>query len=139
MIVLRVDDALTVSLSLSLSAGADIKNICNEAALVAARHEKTSIDHTDFDYAMERVIAGVARKSRVLSPQELRVVAYHEAGHALVGWLLEHTDALLKVTIKSRTSSILGFAQYAPTERRLISKEEVRTTGTCTFVTIHAH
>ena len=119
MIVLRLDDAL------SLFAGADIKNICNEAALVAARHEKTSIDHTDFDYAMERVIAGVARKSRVLSPQELRVVAYHEAGHALVGWLLEHTDALLKVTIKSRTSSILGFAQYAPTERRLISKEEV--------------
>ena len=86
---------------------------------------KSSIDHTDFDYAMERVIAGVARKSRVLSPQELRVVAYHEAGHALVGWLLEHTDALLKVTIKSRTSSILGFAQYAPTDRKLVSKEEV--------------
>ena len=105
--------------------GADIKNICNEAALFAARNMKSSIDHTDFDYAMERVIAGVARKSRVLSPQELRVVAYHEAGHALVGWLLEHTDALLKVTIKSRTSSILGFAQYAPTDRKLVSKEEV--------------
>ncbi|ELT87302.1 hypothetical protein CAPTEDRAFT_150049 [Capitella teleta] len=105
--------------------GADIANICNEAALYAARHKKKAIDVSDFDYAVERVIAGVAKKSTVLSQMEKKILAYHEAGHALVGWLLEHTDVLLKVTIVPRTSKALGFAQYMPKENVLYSKDEL--------------
>lgn len=103
--------------------GADIANICNEAALHAAREKKVSIGVSDFDYAVERVIAGVAKKSTVLGPAEKKVVAYHESGHALVGWLLKNTDAILKISIMPRTSSALGFAQTAPSDRKLFSKE----------------
>jgi len=105
--------------------GADIANICNEAALHAARDKKTAITDEDFEYAIERVVAGVAKKSRVLSEVEKRVVAYHEAGHAVVGWMLEHTDALLKVSIVPRTSKALGFAQYMPKDQHLFSKEQI--------------
>ncbi|CAH1780186.1 unnamed protein product [Owenia fusiformis] len=105
--------------------GADIANICNEAALHAARDQKKVIDVSDFEYAVERVIAGPAKKNTVLSPEEKRVVAYHEAGHALAGWMLKHTDALLKVSIVPRTSSALGFAQYMPTDNKLYSTEQL--------------
>lgn len=105
--------------------GADIANICNEAALHAARVKKTSIDVADFDYAVERVIAGVAKKSSILSPAEKKIIAYHESGHALVGWMLEHTDALLKISIIPRTSNVLGFAQYSPSDKKLYTTEQL--------------
>ena len=105
--------------------GADIANVCNEAALHAARHTHKSVGQQDFDYAIERVVAGVAKKSRVLAAVEKRIVAYHEAGHAVVGWLLEHTDALLRVSIVQRTNAALGFAQYLPQDRYLHSQAEL--------------
>ena len=89
---------MVILLLLLLScAGADIANIVNEAALHAARELGTKVTQKDFEYAIERVIAGMEKRSGVLSPEERRVIAYHEAGHALVGWLLEHTDPVLKV------------------------------------------
>lgn len=109
----------------STSIGADIANITNEAALYAARNARKVVDVQDFEYAVERVIAGAEKTSNVLSKEERKVVAYHESGHALTGWLLEHTDALLKISIVPRTSSALGFAQYLPTELKLLSKEQV--------------
>ncbi|XP_078607985.1 mitochondrial inner membrane m-AAA protease component paraplegin-like [Branchiostoma floridae x Branchiostoma japonicum] len=105
--------------------GADVANICNEAALHAARENQKVVDTQDFEHAVERVIGGTAKKSKVLNQEERKVVAYHESGHALVGWLLEHTDALLKVTIVPRTSAALGFAQYLPKEQYLYSQEEL--------------
>lgn len=104
--------------------GADIANICNEAAIHAARDQKKFVTGEDLDYAIERVIAGPAKKTGMLSPTERKRVAYHESGHALLGWLLQHTVALLKVTIVPRTSSALGFAQYIPKETSLYSREE---------------
>ena len=83
--------------------GADIANIVNEATLHAAREKSGNVSEGDFEYAIERVIAGMEKKSGTLSPEEKRVVAYHEAGHALVGWLLEHTDPILKVTSLQQT------------------------------------
>jgi AFG3 family protein len=77
--------------------GADIANVCNEGALIAARHAKKEIEFVDFEAAIERVIAGLEKKNRVLSPDEKKRVAYHEAGHAIAGWYLEHADPLLKV------------------------------------------
>jgi spastic paraplegia protein 7 len=103
--------------------GADIANICNEAALHAARNKSPAVDTTDFEYAVQRVTAGVAKKSRVLSPQEKKVVAFHEAGHALVGWLLKHTDTLMMVSIIPRTNRMLGFSQYMPQDRKLLSQD----------------
>lgn len=109
----------------STSTGADIANLTNEAALYAARNGRLVVDVQDFEYAVERVVAGAEKTSSVLSKEERKVVAYHESGHALTGWLLEHTDALLKISIIPRTSSALGFAQYLPTEFKLMSKEQV--------------
>merc|ERR1719232_2491429 len=83
------------------------------------------IKRADLEYAIERVVAGVEKKTGTLNVHEKRVVAYHESGHALVGWLLEHTDALLKVTILPRTSQALGFAQYTPQDKKLYSPEEL--------------
>jgi AFG3 family protein len=91
--------------------GADIANVCNEAALHAARHTSESVEERDFESAIERVIAGLERKSRVLSPDEKKTVAYHEAGHAVCGWFLEHADPLLKVSIIPRGVGALGYAQ----------------------------
>ncbi|XP_014772896.1 paraplegin [Octopus bimaculoides] len=105
--------------------GADIANICNEAALHAARYGKKAVDRADFDYAIERAVVGVAKRSRLLSPNEKHVVAYHECGHALVGWLLKYTDALLKISIVPRTNSAMGFIQYTPSDQKLYSSEEL--------------
>ncbi|XP_014209365.1 paraplegin isoform X2 [Copidosoma floridanum] len=105
--------------------GADIANVCNEAALHAARLKKTKVVGDDLLYAVDRVIAGIEKRDSTISPSEKRVVAYHEAGHALVGWLLEHTDALLKVTIVPRTNRALGFAQFTTSDQKLYSKEQL--------------
>lgn len=105
--------------------GADIANICNEAALHAAREGFKSIDTSNFEYAVERVIAGSVKKSKLLSKEERRVVAFHESGHALVGWLLEHTEAVMKVSIAPRTNAALGFAQILPREQYLFTKEQL--------------
>ncbi|XP_012279445.1 paraplegin [Orussus abietinus] len=105
--------------------GADIANVCNEAALHAARFKKKIVDGSDLMYAIDRTVGGTEKKSHAISPSEKRVVAYHEAGHALVGWLLEHTDALLKVTIVPRTTMALGFAQYTPADQKLYNQEQL--------------
>ncbi|NXP54495.1 SPG7 protein, partial [Heliornis fulica] len=105
--------------------GADIANICNEAALHAAREGHKSIDTFNFEYAVERVIAGTAKRSKILSPEERKVVAFHESGHALVGWLLEHTEAVMKVSIAPRTNAALGFAQILPREQHLFTREQL--------------
>lgn len=105
--------------------GADIANICNEAALHAARYKQTVVRGANLEYAVERVVGGTEKRSQVISPAEKKVVAYHESGHALVGWLLRYTDALLKVSIVPRTNLALGFAQYLPTDQKLYSKEEL--------------
>lgn len=93
--------------------GADIANVCNEAALHAARHSHDHVEESDFESAIERVIAGLERKSRVLSKEEKKIVAYHEAGHAVCGWFLEHADPLLKVSIIPRGVAALGYAQVS--------------------------
>ncbi|VDB99748.1 unnamed protein product [Peniophora sp. CBMAI 1063] len=105
--------------------GADIANVCNEAALHAARHGHEHVLERDFETAIERVIVGLERKSRVLSPQEKKTVAYHEAGHAVCGWFLEHADPLLKVSIIPRGVGALGYAQYLPPDRYLLSTPQM--------------
>ncbi|XP_045295995.1 paraplegin isoform X3 [Leopardus geoffroyi] len=105
--------------------GADIANICNEAALHAAREGHTSVHTFNFEYAVERVIAGTAKKSKILSKDEQKVVAFHESGHALVGWLLEHTEAVMKVSIAPRTNAALGFAQMLPRDQHLFTREQL--------------
>ncbi|QGN18292.1 mitochondrial respiratory chain complexes assembly protein AFG3 [Kluyveromyces marxianus] len=105
-------------------AGADIANACNEAALIAARHSDPYIELHHFEQAIERVIAGLEKKSRVLSPEEKKTVAYHEAGHAVCGWFLEFADPLLKVSIIPRGQGALGYAQYLPPDQYLINTEQ---------------
>ncbi|KAH9004325.1 ATP-dependent metallopeptidase Hfl [Lactarius hatsudake] len=105
--------------------GADIANVCNEAALHAARLSSEFVEERDFESAIERVIAGLERKSRVLSPEEKKTVAYHEAGHAVCGWFLEHADPLLKVSIIPRGVGALGYAQYLPPDRYLLSTPQM--------------
>jgi len=105
--------------------GADIANVVNEAALHAARELQHTIEKKNLEYAIERIIAGPEKKTSVLNPHEKNIVAYHESGHALVGWMLQHTDALLKVTILPRTSAALGFAQYTPQDKKLYSPDEL--------------
>ncbi|XP_059569952.1 paraplegin isoform X2 [Alligator mississippiensis] len=105
--------------------GADVANICNEAALHAAREGHKSIHTSSFEYAVEKVIAGTAKKSKILSEEERRVVAFHESGHVLVGWLLEHTDAVMKVSIAPRTNAVLGFSQILPKDQYLYTKEQL--------------
>ncbi|CAO3655441.1 unnamed protein product [Mucor hiemalis] len=106
-------------------AGADIHNVCNEAALIAARHLKDQVEEKDFEDAIERVIAGLEKKSRILSPEEKKTVAYHEAGHAVAGWYLEHADPLLKVSVIPRGSAALGYAQYLPKDQYLYSEKQL--------------
>ncbi|CCD73339.3 AAA_lid_3 domain-containing protein [Caenorhabditis elegans] len=106
--------------------GADIMNVCNESAIRAASNKCHVVTIKDMEYALDRVLAGSEKRSRSLVEEEREVVAYHEAGHALVGWMLEHTDALLKVTIIPQTSAALGFAQYSPRDdKHLYSKDEL--------------
>ena len=104
--------------------GADVANVCNEAALIAARELSQSIVHNHFESAIERVVAGLEKKTNVLQPEEKTTVAYHEAGHAVVGWFLEHADPLLKVSIIPRGKG-LGYAQYLPKEQYLYSTEQL--------------
>ncbi|KAG0347267.1 AAA ATPase afg3 [Podila humilis] len=105
--------------------GADIHNVCNEAALIAARHNKETVVEADFEAAIERVIVGLEKKSKVLSPEEKKTVAYHEAGHAVAGWYLEHADPLLKVSIIPRGVGALGYAQYLPKDQYLYSTHQL--------------
>jgi len=97
-------------------AGADIANICNEAALIAARKGKSGVDMSDFNDAIDRVIGGLEKKNKIILPEEKRIIAYHEAGHAVSGWFLEHAHPLVKVTIVPRGVAALGYAQYLPKE-----------------------
>ena len=106
-------------------AGAEIANVCNEAALIAARQNKEAVDMKDFQDAIDRVIGGLEKKNTLITPEEKRVVAYHEAGHAIAGWFLENTDPLVKVSIVPRGVAALGYAQYLPNERFLVAREEL--------------
>ena len=104
--------------------GADIANLCNEAALMAARKNKKSVHHQDFLDATDRIVGGLEKKNKLITVKEKKTVAYHEAGHATVGWMLEHADPLVKVTIVPRGQS-LGAAWYLPEERMLHAKQEI--------------
>ena len=104
--------------------GADIANVCNEAALTAARHDKNAIDKQDFLDAVDRIIGGLERKSKIITPQEKKSIAHHEAGHATVSWLLPHANPLFKVTIVPRGQA-LGAAWYLPEERQLVTREQM--------------
>ncbi len=106
-------------------AGAEIANVCNEAALIAARRNKTAVDMHDFQEAMDRVIGGLEKKNKLISPEEKKIVAYHEAGHAVAGWFLEHANPLVKVTIVPRGIAALGYAQYLPKEQFLYRTEQL--------------
>ncbi|KAK9755263.1 hypothetical protein RND81_01G013400 [Saponaria officinalis] len=106
-------------------AGADIANVCNEAALIAARNEGAVVTMQHFESAIDRVIGGLEKKNKVISKEERRTVAYHESGHAVTGWFLEHAEPLLKVTIVPRGTAALGFAQYVPNENLLMTKEQL--------------
>ncbi len=104
--------------------GADIANVCNEAALIAARKNKEAIDKQDFLDAVDRIIGGLEKRSKIISPQEKRTIAYHEAGHATVSWILPHANPLLKVTIIPRGRA-LGAAWYLPEERQITTTEQM--------------
>ncbi|XP_058790658.1 AFG3-like protein 2 isoform X2 [Phymastichus coffea] len=104
--------------------GADIANVCNEAALIAARDKRDNIIMKNFEQAIERVVAGMEKKTNVLQPEEKKTVAYHEAGHAVAGWFLQYADPLLKVSIIPRGKG-LGYAQYLPREQYLYTKEQL--------------
>ncbi|MCW5924736.1 MAG: ATP-dependent zinc metalloprotease FtsH [Saprospiraceae bacterium] len=105
--------------------GADIANVCNEAALIAARKEKKAVDMEDFNYALDKVIGGLEKKNKIISPEEKQIIAYHEAGHAICGWFLEHAHPLVKVTIVPRGLAALGYAQYLPKEQYITRKEKL--------------
>ncbi len=105
--------------------GADIANICNEAALVAARNNKSSVEMEDFNEAIDRVIGGLEKKNKIILPSEKKIIAYHEAGHALCGWFLENAHPLVKVSIVPRGVAALGYAQYLPKEKYLTRTEEI--------------
>lgn len=104
--------------------GADIANVCNESALIAARKDKTEIEHQDFLDAIDRIIGGLEKKNKIIKPNEKKRIAYHEAGHATVSWLIEHAAPLVKVTIVPRGRS-LGAAWYLPEERQLTTFEQM--------------
>lgn len=106
-------------------AGADIANICNEAALIAARKGKQSVEMADFQDAVDRVIGGLEKKNKIILPEEKKVIAYHEAGHAICGWYFEHAYPLLKVTIVPRGTAALGYAQYTPKEQYLYNIDQL--------------
>ena len=106
-------------------AGADIANVCNEAALIAARKNKEAVDMSDFQDAIDRVIGGLEKKNKLISPEEKEIIAYHEAGHAICGWFLEHAYPLLKVTIVPRGTAALGYAQYTPKEQYLYNTDQL--------------
>jgi len=106
-------------------AGADIANICNEAALIAARKGQTEVRMQDFNDAIDRVIGGLEKKNKIISPEEKKIIAFHEAGHAICGWFLEHAHPLVKVSIVPRGVAALGYAQYLPKEQFLYTTEQM--------------
>ncbi|SDK88153.1 cell division protease FtsH [Pedobacter sp. ok626] len=126
----EVVDAKKLSAQTPGFAGAEIANVCNEAALIAARRNKDFVDMQDFQDAIDRVIGGLEKKNKIISPEEKRIVAYHEAGHAIAGWFLEHADPLVKVSIVPRGVAALGYAQYLPKEQFLYTTEQL-TDGMC--------
>ncbi len=101
-------------------AGAELANMCNEAALMASRRNKEEIEMIDFQDAIERVVAGLEKRNKIISPGEREIIAYHEAGHAIVGWYLEHTDPVLKVSIVPRGFAALGYTLQTPLEDRFL-------------------
>jgi AFG3 family protein len=106
-------------------AGADIANVCNEAALIAARKGKKEVEMQDFFDAIDRVIGGLEKKNKIINEDEKKIVAYHEAGHAICGWFLENADPLVKVSIVPRGTAALGYAQYMPKEQYLYTTEQL--------------
>lgn len=118
-------DAKKLSAQTPGFAGAEIANVCNEAALIAARKNKQAIDMQDFQDAVDRVIGGLEKKNKIISPDEKKIVAYHEAGHAIAGWFLEYADPLVKVSIVPRGVAALGYAQYLPKEQFLYTTEQL--------------
>ncbi|MBT7983939.1 MAG: AAA family ATPase, partial [Flavobacteriaceae bacterium] len=104
--------------------GADIANVCNEAALIAARNDKKSVGKQDFLDAVDRIVGGLEKKNKIISKEEKNTIAFHEAGHAIVSWLLEHAAPLVKVTIVPRGQS-LGAAWYLPEERMIVRTEQM--------------
>jgi len=106
-------------------AGAEIANVCNEAALIAARKEKKHVEMQDFNDAIDRVIGGLEKKNKIISPEEKEIIAYHEAGHAVAGWFLKDAHPLVKVTIVPRGVAALGYAQYLPKEQYLYRTEQL--------------
>ena len=124
---LKLDPALDTSFLAKQTpgfSGADIANVCNEAALIAARHNKKFVDRQDFLDAIDRIIGGLERKSKIIPPSEKRTIAFHEAGHATVSWFLPNANPLLKVTIIPRGKA-LGAAWYVPEERQIMTKEQM--------------
>ena len=118
-------DAHKLALQTPGFAGAEIANVCNEAALIAARRNKDKVEMKDFQDAIDRVIGGLEKKNKIISPEEKKIVAYHEAGHAVAGWFLEFADPLLKVSIVPRGVAALGYAQYLPKEQYLYRTEQL--------------
>ena len=124
---LKLDASIDVEMLASQTpgfSGADIANICNEAALIAARKDKTGIYMEDFSEAIDRIVAGLERKSKIISPREKKTIAYHEAGHATVSWFLENADELVKVSIVPRGKA-LGAAWYLPEEHSILTKSQL--------------
>ncbi|MGB0347843.1 MAG: ATP-dependent zinc metalloprotease FtsH, partial [Balneolaceae bacterium] len=121
----KVVDAKKLAAQTPGFAGAEIANVCNEAALIAARSDKKSIDMGDFHDAIDRTIGGLEKKNKIISPEEKEIVAYHEAGHAVAGWYLEHADPLVKVSIVPRGIAALGYAQYLPKEQYLHQTDQL--------------
>ena len=106
-------------------AGAEIANVCNEAALIAARRNKKAVEMSDFNYALDKVIGGLEKKNKIISPEEKQIIAYHESGHTICGWFLEHAYPLVKVTIVPRGLAALGYAQYLPRDQYLYRTEQL--------------
>ena len=118
-------DAFTLAEMTPGFAGAEIANVCNEAALIAARRNKDSVELEDFNYALDKVIGGLEKKNKLINPEEKEIIAYHEAGHAICGWFLEHASPLVKVTIVPRGVAALGYAQYLPKEQYITRTEQM--------------
>ena len=124
---IKIDDSVDVDLLARQTpgfSGADIANVCNEAALIAARHGKTFVGKQDFLDAVDRIIGGLEKKSKIMTAEERKTIALHEAGHASLSWLLEHANPLIKVTIVPRGRA-LGAAWYLPEERQITTKEQM--------------
>jgi len=124
---LKIEDSLNTDFLAKQTpgfSGADIANVCNEAALIAARKEKKSVGKQDFLDAVDRIVGGLEKKNKIITPDEKKAIAFHEAGHATISWMLEHAAPLVKVTIVPRGQS-LGAAWYLPEERLIVRPEQM--------------